>query len=189
MLVMLAGTIATGPAAAFPLRMVILATGLAFVAEAAVTSDIRFPVMDRLMPYVRQHATDGSIYFFSSHVRAGFPMTVYADVEWASRFPALWTLPAVARRRHEAGHDGDTELLAEIDRFTTDAVIADFSASLPELVFVDARPRKPWYRDIDFDFIAHFSADPRFAALWARYERIGGEQGFEIYRRRSDSMP
>ncbi|MGH6912619.1 MAG: hypothetical protein ACREH3_02805 [Geminicoccales bacterium] len=189
MLAMLSGTIAMAASAAFPLRMVVLATGLAFVVQAAVTSDIRFPVMDRLMPYVRQHAEGGSIYFFSSHVRAGFPMTVYADVEWASRFPALWLLPGIARSRHAAARDADTELLAEIERFTTDAVIADLSASLPELVFVDVRPRKRWYGDIDFDFIAHFSADPRFAAVWARYERIGGEQGFEIYRRRSDPMP
>jgi hypothetical protein len=113
-------------------------------------------------------------------------MTVYADVKWASRFPALWLLPEIARSRHAAVHGTNTELLAEIQRFTTDAVIADLSASLPELVFVDARPRKPLYGDIDFDFIAHFSADPRFAALWARYERIGGEPGVEIYRRRPD---
>jgi hypothetical protein len=189
MLVMLSGTIATATSAALPLRIGVLAIALASVVQAAAAADFRHPLMDRLMPYVRQHAADGSIYFFSSHVRAGFPMTVYADVEWASRFPALWLLPGIVRARHAAGHDADTDLLAEIDRFTTDAVIADLSASLPELVFVDARPRKPWYGDIDFDFIAHFSTDPRFAALWARYERISREQGFEIYRRRSEPMP
>jgi hypothetical protein len=188
MLVMLVGTIANAASAAFPVRMVALATAFAFVVQAAAAADLRYPLMDRLMPYVRQHAPR-SIYFFSSHVSAGFPMTVYAGVEWASRFPALWLLPEIARSRHAAVHDADTEFLAEIHRFTTEAVIADLSASLPELVFVDARPRKPWYGDINFDFIAHFSADPRFATLWARYDRIGGEQGVEIYRRRSDSMP
>jgi len=188
-LVMLGGMIATAASAAFPMRMAALATAFAFFVPAAAAAEIRNPVMDRLMPYVRQHAAQGSIYFFSSHVHAGFPMTVYAEVKWASRFPALWLLPEIARSRHAAVHDTHAERLAEIHRFTTDAVIADLSASLPELVFVDARPRKPWYGDLDFDFIAHFSADPRFAALWARYERIGGEQGFEIYRRRSDSVP
>jgi hypothetical protein len=189
MLVMLAGMIATAASAAVPVRMAAFAIAFAFVVQAVAAADIRYPLMDRLMPYVRQHAAHGSIYFFSSHVRAGFPMTVYAEVEWASRFPALWLLPEIARSRLAAVHDTNTEFLAEIDRFTTDAVIADFTASLPELVFVDVRPRKPWYGDIDFDFIAHFSADLRFATLWARYERIGGEQGVEIYRRRSDSMP
>jgi hypothetical protein len=189
MLVMLLGAIAMAASAAFRLRMVVLATAFAFVVQVAAAADIRYPLMDRLMPYVRQHAAHGSIYFFSSQVLAGFPMTVYADVKWASRFPALWLLPEIARSRHASVHGINTELLAEIQRFTTDAVIADLSASLPELVFVDARPRKPLYGDIDFDFIEHFSADPRFAALWARYERIGGEQGVEIYRRRPDLMP
>jgi hypothetical protein len=78
--------------------------------------------------------------------------------------------------------------LAEIDRFITEAVIADLSASLPELVFVDARPKKPWYADIEFNYIAHFSADPRFAALWARYEQIAEVDGFEVYRLRSDEV-
>ncbi|MGH6885825.1 MAG: hypothetical protein ACREGK_07110, partial [Geminicoccales bacterium] len=189
MLVMLAGTIATAPSGVLrPVRMMVFAVGVALVTKAAVTQN-RYPLMNWLMPYVRAHAVDGAIYVFSSNVWTGFPMAVYAEVEWASRFPALWLLPGVEQRRRAAAPDADMDLLEEMDRFTTESVIADLSARRPEIVFVDARPRKPWYGDIDFDFIAHFSADPRFAALWARYERIGDEQGFEVYRRRSDEIP
>jgi hypothetical protein len=113
-------------------------------------------------------------------------MTVYADVRWASRFPSLWLIAGIEQSRRAASPDADTDLLIEIERFATDAVIADLSLWRPEIVFVDARPWKPWQADIDFDFIARFSADPRFASLWARYEQIGEVDGFEVYRLRSD---
>jgi hypothetical protein len=189
MLVMLAGTIVTASPTAFrPVRIAILAAVLALVTKAALTSDNRYPLMDRLMPLVREHAADGAIYFFSSDLKSSFPMTLYANVDWASRFPSLWLLPGAEQRRRAALHDKDTQLLAEIDRFTIEAVIADLSASLPEIVFVDVRPRKPKYGDIDFDFIAHFSADPRFAALWVRYERIDEVLDFQVYRLRTDKV-
>ncbi|MGH6918386.1 MAG: hypothetical protein ACREJ0_11870 [Geminicoccaceae bacterium] len=186
MLVMLAGTIVTAPKAAFgPVRALVLAAIVALLAKAAFLAEIqRYPLMHRLMPYVRAHAADGAIYFFSCNVWTGFPMTVYAGVEWASRFPALWLLPGLEQRRHAGAAGPDAELFAEMDRFATEAVIADLSMSLPELIFVDARPEKRWCGDMDLDFIAHFSSDPRFSRLWSEYELIGDVEGFEVYVRR-----
>jgi hypothetical protein len=147
-------------------------------------ADNRDPLMDRLLPYVRENRAD-EIYFFSSNTWTGFPITVYAGVAWASRFPALWLLPAIVNAEDSAAPGGHSEALAEIDRFETEALIADLSAHPPDIVFVDARPLKPWYRKPGFDFIAHFSADPRFASLWARYQLIDTVGGFEIYSRTS----
>jgi hypothetical protein len=179
-LVLLAGNLAFAAAAGRPLRLAGLALAGLLVIKAAILADNRYPLMDRLRPFIDARGAE-VIYFFSSNTWTGFPMTLYADVEWASRFPALWLLPGIVNARNAAGADRATAALAEIDRFTTEAVIADLSARPPDLVFVDARPRKPWYREPGFDFISHFSADPRFAALWAEYERIGSVEGFEIY--------
>jgi hypothetical protein len=188
MLVLLAGNFALAPAAlGAPLRFAGTALAGLLAIKAAILADNRYPLMDRLMPYIQTSGAD-SIYFFSSNTWTGFPMTLYADVQWASRFPALWLLPGVVNAETGAGSDADAEALGTIDRFVTAAVITDLLTRRPVIIFVDARPVKPWYRVPGFDFIAHFSADPRFAALWARYERIGDVQGFEVYRRRSQPV-
>jgi hypothetical protein len=185
MLVMLAGTmLGSTSSIAREQRFLALGAALALLVKAAICADNRYPLMDRLLPVVREHAKGGAIYVFSSNTWTGFPLALYADVRWASRFPALWLLPGVEQRRHEAVSEAERALLAEIEHFTTEAVIADLSAGRPEVVVVDARPHKPWYGDVDFDFIDHFSGDPRFAALWTAYEQIGEVEGFEVYRRR-----
>ena len=180
MLVLLAGNLALAAAPGRPVRLAGLALAGLLVLKAAILADNRYPLMDRMRPVIDARGAE-VIYFFSSNTWTGFPLTLYADVAWASRFPALWLLPGIVNARTAAGADRTSEALAEIERFTTEAVIADLSAHPPDLVFVDARPLKPWYRERGFDFIAHFSADPRFAALWAGYERIGSVEGFEIY--------
>jgi hypothetical protein len=186
MLMMLAGVLLTdSPAVSRPTRTIAFAFTVALVSKAAVLSDTNGSLMDRLLPAVRAHAPR-SIHVFSANVSSGFPMTVYADVRWASRFPTFWLIPGIEQRRRATSPDADMDRLAEIERFATEAVIADLSDGRPELIFVDVRPWKPWQSAIDLDFIGRFSADPRFAALWARYELIGEEQGFEIYRRRPE---
>ena len=113
--------------------------------KAAILADNRYPLMERLRPFIDARGAE-VIYFFSSNTWTGFPMTLYADVVWASRFPALWLLPGIVNARGVAGANRETEALAEIDRFTTEAVIADLSERPPDVVFVDARPWKSWYR-------------------------------------------
>jgi hypothetical protein len=186
MLIMLAGVLLTESAAVSrPTQIMVFALTVALVSKAALLSDTHRSVMDQLLPAVRAHAPQ-SIHVFSANVSSGFPMTVYADVRWASRFPALWLTPGIELRRRAGAADADRDRWVEIERFATEAVIADLSQGRPELVFVDVRPWKPWQSAIDLDFIGRFSVDPRFAALWARYEPIGETQGFEIYRRRPD---
>ncbi|MGH6899042.1 MAG: hypothetical protein ACREJ5_21260 [Geminicoccaceae bacterium] len=180
MLVLVAGNLALAAAPGRPVRLVGLALAGLLVSKAAILADNRYPLMDRLRPFIDVRGAE-AIYFFSSNTWTGFPMTLYANVAWASRFPALWLLPGIVNATNAAGADRETEALAEIDRFTTEAVIADLSARPPDVVFVDARPWKSWYREPGFDFIGHFSADPRFAALWAEYELIGSVDGFEVY--------
>jgi hypothetical protein len=188
MLVLVAGNLALAAAPGRPLRLVGLALAGLLVIRAAILADNRYPLMDRLRPFIDARGAE-AIYFFSSNTWTGFPMTLYANVAWASRFPALWLLPGIVNARNAAAADRATAALAEIDRFTTEAVIADLSARPPDIVFVDARPWKSWYREPGFDFIAHFSADPRFAAFWSEYELIGDIEGFEIYCRQTPAAP
>jgi hypothetical protein len=155
--------------------------------KAIVQGDYLFPARDRLVPIVREHAAGSSMYFFSSNTYTAFPLVVYAEVEWASRFASLWLVPGVERwlrTPQEGGADaGSLETLAVIDRYTRDSVVADLTRFEPAIIVVDARDPKPWYDGTGFDFIEHFSSDPRFTAIWERYELIDGEGVFEVYRR------
>jgi hypothetical protein len=186
MLTMLAGVLLTAPSpVSRTARTMAFALTVALVSKAAVWSNNHRPLMEQLLPFVRAHPPD-AIYLFSANISPGFPMTAYADVRWASRFPSQWLIAGIEQHRRAGAPD--TNLLVEIERFATDAVIADLSQRRPEIVFVDTRPWKPWQAAIEFDFIGRFSADPRFATLWARYEQIGEVHGFEVYRLRSDEI-
>ena len=143
------------------------------------------PMNDLLGPIVRQHAAGSSIYIFSSNTWTGFPLVVYAGVEWSSRFPALWPLPGLQMRRQAVGAKSDGQSgrrLKEIEDFTIEAVISDLHKRPPALVVVDGRAEKSWYQ-APFDFIEYFSRDPRFVAFWRHYRRIDEVHGFLVYQR------
>jgi len=186
MLILLAGTVIGASSVILrPAQIFAFAVTLVLVTRTLVAADHRYVWMDRLMPYIQAHGAE-AIHVFGPTVSMGFPLALYAEVEWASRFPSLWLVAGAEQRRRAMAPGAELGILDRIERFTTDAVIADLAARQPELVFVDARPRKPFFGDIEFDYIEHFSADPRFAELWGRYEQIGKDDGFEVYRLRPE---
>ncbi len=139
--------------------------------------------MSAFMPYVEAQPSTRSILVLSSNVSAGFPMVNYADVGWSSRFPTLWLLPGALLQRHAT--DGtDDMLLDEIERYTRNAVLADFTSHPPDLVIVDNREKKSYFGDLSVDYIDYFTEDPRFASVWANYEWIADEGDYRLYRRR-----
>ena len=138
------------------------------------------PYFDRLLPIVREHAAGKAIYFISSNTWTGFPLVIYAGVEWSSRAASLWLLPGYARARDSGEMSAG---LRDIERYTIDTVVADLTAKPPAVILLDERREKPWYGGIDFDFIVFLSTDPRFVAIWRDYERIAVEGEFHVYRR------
>ena len=165
--------------AAFAMIGIIVLKPLAFAGN-------NYPLTNYLRPMVKEHASGDSIYFFSSNTWAGFPLVTYGGVEWASRFPALWLLPGLVNYRRGESEQASAEreaMMEQIERFVTDALVSDLTRNSPALIMVDARPEKQWYSEPGFDFIAYFSVDPRFRALWSRYEKIEEAEGWQVYRR------
>jgi hypothetical protein len=125
-----------------------------------------YPLTNYLRPMVQEHATGDSIYFFSSN--------------------ALWLLPGLVNYRRGEPEPASAEreaMMERIERFVTEAVVSDLTRNSPALIMVDARPEKQWYSEPGFDFIAYFSVDPRFRALWSRYEKIEEVEGWQVFRR------
>ncbi len=153
------------------------------VGAGAGRGGYRNAFLDTMMPHVARHAAGGSITTFTTNVSLSFPLVNYAGVGWSSRLSTQWLLPGAVRKRQAGG--GETNLLLdEIERYARDAVIADLTARPPDLVIVDKRERKSYFGGLAFDYIDYFSADPRFAAIWAGYEWIGDEGDYRLYRRR-----
>ncbi len=160
-----------------------LAVVVMLVATDAVRGGYRNHFMETMTPHVEQHAGGGSIAIFTSNVWPGFPMVNYSGVGWSSRFPTLWLLPGTLRKQAEAV-DGERARLMEIERYTREAVLADFSLQPPDLVVVDNRENKSYFGDLPFDYIDYFTEDPRFATIWANYEWVVNEGDYRLYRRR-----
>ena len=134
----------------------------------------------------RYGVRDG-LYTFTAHVFIGFPLANRIDGPWDSRFPCLWPVPGVQRilaapQDFTAAQRAAAE---KADRYVTDAVIEDFERQRPSIVIVDARKNKSYFAGISFDYIAHFTRDPRFARLWSDYRLAENFMGFEIWRRDS----
>ncbi len=165
------------PAAAAALTVVVL------IATLIYRGGYHNRLMGTFLPYVEAQAPSQSILVLSSNVSAGFPMVNYSGVGWSSRFPTLWLLPGALLQRHAT--DGtDDMLLDEIERYTRNAVLADFTSHPPDLVIVDNREKKSYFGDLSVDYIDYFTEDPRFAAIWTSYEWVANEGDYRLYRRR-----
>ena len=150
------------------------AAGLAMLTIAPMLrGPFHNPFTEKLLPIVRNYASGGAIYAFTSHVWVGFPLVNEAGVGWSSRFPTQWLLPGARKRLAERAGLGaqEEQKLREIEQYVIDAVAADFERSPPDLVIVDTD--NPYMREADFDYLAYFERDPRFARLWQSYVRIG----------------
>ncbi|MHC4983786.1 MAG: hypothetical protein ACYTF6_11565 [Planctomycetota bacterium] len=197
----LARALADAPAGAAPRPATGTAAGSALIAVAALSGLLgaaiwrggyRNTFMERMAPIVHEHAAGSAIYVFTTNVSHGFPLVNYAGVTWSSRFPTQWLLPGLERRRRDMTNDTTAEdraRLAEIERYLVDAVVADFRRHRPALVFVDMRRDKPYFGGLEFDYLAFFSADPRFAKIWSRYEPLETTGSYWIYRRRPGGGP
>lgn len=142
--------------------------------------------VNALLPIVRAHAPDGSIFFLSSSISPAFPLVNEAHVGWSSRFPCLWLLPAVIRMRAAEGSDVPTDLIRRLDwieRYQTDVMIEDLRRTPPSLIIVDRQRFKQGFGNLRFDFLAYFEADPRFRLFWKGYTLLTTLDEYQVYRR------
>jgi hypothetical protein len=98
-------------------------------------------------------------------------------------------LPAIAAhqaRSKVASDVPDQVVFANLEAIIRRNVLSDLEKYRPELVFVDTKPVKEYFGDMDFDYIRFFSSDTRFAAYWSQYEPAGAWGGFQVFRHRRD---
>ena len=140
----------------------------------------RFPDFPLLLSAVEAQAQGRPVFTLSSYLWVSFPIVNRAGSAWSSRFPCLWLLPGalLGLESPEAARDPALRARYEaLKRYTLDAVVEDLRAGDPGLIVVDRRP-DPRFKSLEFDYVAFFTQDPRFAAIWANYrhaERVESE--------------
>jgi hypothetical protein len=120
-----------------------------------------------------------SVFIASTSLFNGFPMVEEKRLIWASRFPAQWLAPYVATTL-----DADGAPSEEIGRYLLEANVNDLIQFAPDIVFVNESPEQLYYKGKPLDYVAFWSHDRRFAAVWSGYEKRGLAGDFRIYVRR-----
>jgi hypothetical protein len=122
----------------------------------------------------------GHVYAFSTHPFPAFPTMSYTAAEWGSPMVGQFAIPAFVERAEVT----DPQRLAALDRAVQaqrEQVLRDFQNRAPDMVLLATGPERLGMTGREFDDIAFYSADPRFAAIWAQYdeaERIGSLRVF-----------
>ncbi len=120
-----------------------------------------------------------SIFIASTRVSHGFPFTLNRNLVWASRLPAQWLTPYVASKWQGGTLPPDDIVARALDWTVTDLVKLH-----PDIVFIDEGTEQFYIPGGRFDYVKFWSNDPRFAALWTRYERRASMNGFAVYTAR-----
>jgi hypothetical protein len=132
--------------------------------------------MHRLIPVVREYGQGGSMALFSWSIASTFPLTNYADVRLAFRFPSLWPLAVIywpdVHREAPVRYHSRAEMGA-LERFVEDAVVRDFVAARPAVAVVLWSGRDDSaLRLRRLDYLCYFLRDPRFRAAFERYRFV-----------------
>jgi hypothetical protein len=117
-----------------------------------------------------------SVFIASIRVGSAFPLVVKHNLLWASRLPASWLTPYVASKWKDGPLPED-----DIITHALDWAVTDFLTFQPDILFIDEGTEQLQVKAGYFDYVKFWSIDPRFAALWAKYERRATVNDFAIY--------
>jgi hypothetical protein len=121
-----------------------------------------------------------TIFIASTDVRHPFPLVEEKGLIWASRYPAQWFAPFIARTLGQDGAPGGI-----ISRDALEATVGDLIAFAPDILFIDENPNPRYFSGRRLDYLDFWGNDTRFSRFLELYERRRAVDGFGVYVRRS----
>ncbi|UWQ02423.1 GtrA family protein [Aliiroseovarius crassostreae] len=119
----------------------------------------------------------------TTHVYLG-PMTAYlAGADWASRYPAIWQVPAPVNKLERLDCDVQREECAALQAIldqTRDHVIDDLRGFQPDVLIVDKN--SGYFDTPNFDWMAFFATNPAFDQIMTGYRLEAVSDRFDIWR-------
>lgn len=120
-----------------------------------------------------------TVLFLSPHVGSAYPAVIDHGVRHASHYPATWTIPGAWRLINEPSIAPEVRAQAKVVlQETRETIIGDILKYCPDPIFVDVRPRKPYFK-FQFDFEKFIFQDARIRD----YRPTKYENMYRIYRR------
>jgi hypothetical protein len=117
-----------------------------------------------------------SVAFLVSHVFGAYPETLECNVRNATRYPAIWVVPGAWNIAHDASRTPtDRTRAAAILQQEKANILKDINSYRPELVYVDARTSKPYYK-YPFDYVA-------FLGGLSGYRKTGQVLNYDVWTR------
>lgn len=163
-----------------PATLVALLAAFTALVHGAQGSYRPEPTYYELKPYF---ANTRSALILGENVWLAFPLVEELHVQHASRYSAMWPLPgATIIATTESGARAAAARLI-LDK-TRAIVVGDFVRARPEVLVVDVRKFKPYFRG-PFDYLRFLDGDRRFGPAFAEYKKAGHIGWLDIYRRRN----
>jgi hypothetical protein len=129
---------------------------------------------------------DERVYAFSTHPFPAFPTMSYTAAEWGSPMAAQFAIPALLMLDQVK----DPEARAAVERAVQaqrDQVVQDFERHPPTMVLVTTGPGRLGMHDRDFDDLAFYTAETRFAAIWRQYSEAEPFGSMRVFLRRGSA--
>lgn len=156
-----------------PLVCGVIALHLAFSFLERPYDNEREPFIAR---YIEQTPPGSAVLIMASNPMWGWPAVEHRHRVWASRYGALWMLPAFGRARTDHTM---TPQLAALERTVREENHADMVCAAPGLILIENHEPNFLTRPVDFDTLAFFAQDKPFRDyLDANYRLI--ENGFYL---------
>jgi hypothetical protein len=130
----------------------------------------------------------GHVYAFSTHPFPAFPTMSYTAAEWGSPMVGQFVVPAWLMRDqvHDPRAKAALEHAVQMQR---EQVFRDFEREAPAMVLVATGRSRLGMHGQDFDDLAFYTADPRFAAIWHRYSESEPIGSLRVFMRRQSTEP
>lgn len=129
-----------------------------------------------LISFLKTHAQNKPVYFFSTVSLTGFPAADYAHAKTFTRTAALGWLPAWINKGNHSTYS------IEAKTYFTNMVLEDLQKAPPAWLFVDANRDKPYLQAAHFDYLEFFSENPKFKKLLSEYQYKTTLDGGVIYK-------
>jgi hypothetical protein len=130
-------------------------------------TDVRKTARSAIIPHIPAGST---VFMLSTAVGGIYDHLLRHDLQWGSRFTALWMTEALLKRELRTPRE------LALARWTVDSVVEDLDRYRPSVILVDRCDDVAFPPCLDLtgpqaDLLGWFLRRPTFAAVWARYER------------------
>lgn len=156
-----------------PLVCLVIALYLSFSFLERPYDNEREPFVGR---YIDKAPAGSAVLIMASNPMWGWPAVEHRDRVWASRYGALWMLPAFGRARTD---HAETPALLALEQTVRQENFMDMVCAAPGLILIENHEPNFLTRPINFDTLAFFSQDKPFRDyLAANYRLI--DNGFYL---------